>query len=360
MASEPKPSVLRAALSAAFRFDWTAAHPLAAVYCLPGILVPLAAGEALGARVDGLVGASGALIVGFGAFQRLTRLRAGPMLLAAFGASLSAFIGTLVSGVPVLEAVAAGLWGAALGVFTALGTASWWVLLQCAIALVIATTFPADLHGAAERALLILGGAAVQVAIVSALWAIAPGPFRGMRPPSEEPPPHSLYEASLLLAPGGKLTPARLRYCAGVGLSAAAGIALFRALDFPNGYWIPMTVLLVLRWGGLHLTLGRALARCTGTLIGVGLVTLATAAIRPSPAALIALGLLAAWYCYALQWVNYAAFTVGITAFVVFGFALAGLPEPVVAAHRAVATLIGGGLAVLGQVILRAFGPNTG
>jgi hypothetical protein len=31
----------------------------------------------------------------------------------------------------------------------------------------------------------------------------------------------------------------------------------------------------------------------------------------------------------------------------------------VIALHRAVATLIGGGLALLGQVVLRALGPET-
>lgn len=352
--------VVRSAIGDAFAFNWAAAQPVAALYCLPGILLPLIAGRLLGSEVAGLIAASGALVVGFGAFQRLPHFRTGPMLLAGVGAAFSAFVGTLVSGVVALEALAGGAWALGLGVFTALGTASWWVLLQCAIAEVIAATFPAHLHFALERAALVGGGGAVQAVVILILRALLPRPFQDVRPPGEEPAPGSLRELRAALRPAGKLTPARLRYCAALALSTAAGVLLFRGIGYPNGYWIPMTVLLVLRWGGLRTTLGRAIARCAGTLLGSGLLTLAAAVLRPSPAALVAAGLAAAWVCFTMQWVNYAALSVGVTSFVVVGFALAGLPEPVVALHRSVATLLGGAVALSGQLALRSFGPDTG
>lgn len=360
--SDPRASpsgVLDAALHDAVTFDWSRFEPLAALYGMPAIVGILVAGQLSGHRLDGLIAGSGAITVGFGAFQHLTRLRAAPMLLAAGGMAISAAVGTLVSGVPVLEAVTAGAWGFALGLFAALGTASWWVLLQCGVALVVATTFPDDLYHAGVRAGLMLAGSGTQIVVVTALWLVAPRPFRGMAPPSEELPPRTLAEAWRTLERAAGLRTARLRYCAALGVSTAVGVVLFRLTGLENGYWIPMTVLIVLRWGGLRVTLGRALARCVGTLAGAGAATLFAALVHPEPATLIVLIALTAWACYSLQWVNYAAFSIGMTAYVVFGFAIAGLPEPLVAAHRALATLIGGLVGIAGQLAIRAVDPEA-
>jgi hypothetical protein len=358
-ARDGSPGVLHAALHDAATFDWSRFQPLAALYCVPAIVGLLVAGQLSGRTLDGLIAGSGAITVGFGAFQHLTRLRAAPMLLAAGGIAVSAAVGTLVSGVPVLEAVTAGVWGFALGLFAALGTASWWVLLQCGVALVIATTFPDDLYHAGLRAALVLAGSVAQIVAVSALWLVAPRPFRGMAPPNEELPPRTLTEAWRTLKRAAGLRTARLRYCAALGVSTAAGVVLFRLIGLENGYWIPMTVLIVLRWGGLRLTLGRALARALGTFAGAGVATLFAALVHPAPATLIILIVITAWACYSLQWVNYAAFSIGMTAYVVFGFAIAGLPEPLVAAHRALATLVGALVGVAGQLAIRAADPDA-
>jgi fusaric acid resistance family protein len=352
--------VLGAALHDAVTCDWSRFEPVAALYCLPAIAIVLAIGQATDRSLEGLIAAGGALVVGFGAFQHLTRLRAAPMLLAAAGTSVSAAIGTLVSGIPGIEAGTAGLWGFALGLFTALGTASWWVLLQCGVALVIATTFPDNLLHAGERAGLVLAGGMVQIAVVTGLWRLIPRPFAQMAPPNEQLPPRTLTEAWQTLGRAAALHSARLRYCIALGLSVAAGVVVFRVVGLPNGYWVPMTVLLVLRWGGLQVTLGRAMARGLGTLAGAGAVTLFAALAQPAPGTLIGFGLAAAWACYAVQWVNYAMLSVGVTAYVVLGFALAGLPEPIIAVHRALATVIGAVVAVAGQLAVRAFDRRTG
>jgi Fusaric acid resistance protein-like len=352
--------VLRAAAHDALTCDWSRFAPVAALYCLPAILLLLVAGQLTGHRVEGLIAAGGALVVGFGAFQHLTRLRAAPMLLAAAGTSVSAAIGTVVSGIPVVEAGTAGLWGFALGLFTALGTASWWVLLQCAIALVIATTFPADLLHAGERAGLVLAGGMAQIAIVSALWRLSSHPFANLAPPNEQLPPPTLAEAWRTLGRAATLHSKWLRYCVALGLSVAAGAVVFRLVGLENGYWVPMTVLVVLRWGGLQATLGRALARGIGTVAGAGVVTLFAALAQPGPGTVIALGLLAAWACFAVQFVNYAMLSVGVTAYVVLGFALTGLPEPMVALHRVLATLTGAATAIAGQLTMHALDGQAG
>ncbi len=345
--------LLRAALHDAVACDWSRFMPVAGIYAVPAIILLLIAGELSDHMVEALIAAGGALTVGFGAFQHLTRLRVAPMLLATAGIGVSAAVGTMASGVTFLEAGTAGVWGFGLGLFTALGTASWWVLLQGAIALVIAATFPADLLHAGLRAALVMGGGVMQMASIALLWWVSPRPFANMAPPNEELPPRTLTEAFRTLRRATSLHSTRLHYCAAVGLSTAAAVGVFRLSGFANGYWVPMTVLLVLRWGGLRVTLGRALARGLGTLGGAGLTTLFAAVAQPPSELLMALGVIAAWACFALQWVNYMVFSVCITAYVVFGFALAGLPEPMIAAHRAMATVIGALLGVAGQLALR-------
>ena len=352
--------VLRAAAHDAVTCDWSRSAPVAALYCLPAILLMLIAGQFTGYPVEGLVAAGGALVVGFGAFQHLTRLRAAPMLLAAAGTSVSAAIGTMVSGIPVVEAGTAGLWGFALGLFTALDTASWWVLLQCAIALVIATTFPADLLHAGERAGLVLAGGATQIAVVTALWHLFPCPFANVGPPNQQLPPATLAEAWRRLGRTATLRSERLLYCVALGSSVAVGVGVFRLIGLENGYWVPMTVLLVMRWGGLQATLGRPLARGAGTLVGAGTVTVFAAFAHPAPGTVVGLGILAAWATYAVQFVNYAMLSVGVTAFIVLGFALAGLPEPMVALHRVLATLAGAAVAIAGQLAMHLLERQAG
>jgi uncharacterized membrane protein YccC len=105
-------------------------------------------------------------------------------------------------------------------------------------------------------------------------------------------------------------------------------------------------VLLVLRRGAAE-TFTRGALRIAGTLVGAGAATLVVALARPAPLALAPLIALAAWGAYSLQWVNYGTFSVCVTSYVAFLLSLEGLPEPQVAGHRIVATLLGGALAAV-------------
>ncbi|MGH8220015.1 MAG: FUSC family protein [Steroidobacteraceae bacterium] len=113
----------------------------------------------------------------------------------------------------------------------------------------------------------------------------------------------------------------------------------------PNGYWAPMTALLVIR-PTLQETVSRGIARGVGTLIGAGVATLVAAILRPGVDLTAALVVLFAWGAYAMRRVHYAALTTSITACIVFLLALFGLPEPANAVHRIVATLLGGTVAL--------------
>jgi uncharacterized membrane protein YccC len=152
-----------------------------------------------------------------------------------------------------------------------------------------------------------------------------------------------------------------LAHAFAMALAVSGGEVLYHVLEMPNGYWVPMTVLLILRPVARE-TAARALARLLGTLCGVGLLTLLMALLRPSIPVLVGLIAATAWACYAFLPVNYAILSMAITMYVVLLFAFAGLPEPLVALHRAVATLLGGVIALsthlLGIWVMRLWQRN--
>ena len=132
-----------------------------------------------------------------------------------------------------------------------------------------------------------------------------------------------------------------LRLAVTVGLATA----IYRLLQLPRGYWIPMTALLVLR-PEFHDTFARALARIAGTVAGAAVATLIVDVFRPGPAALVVLVLAFVWGCYALFRMNYAAFTVCLTGYIVFILMLSGVAEMTAATTRALYTVEGGAFAV--------------
>ena len=74
--------------------------------------------------------------------------------------------------------------------------------------------------------------------------------------------------------------------------------------------------------------------------------------MAPAPAVLAFLTLFFAWFSYSLNNVNYGLFTFCLTAYIVCLLALNSLPGKDVAYHRAVSTLIGGGLALTVRLLV--------
>lgn len=347
----PRPD-LKGHAQTALRQSWSAFHPVPALYGLPALALLLGGGVAVGEPGGALLMAGGAFSAGFGAFQRVGRFHAAPMLLAALCMAFTTALGTVLSGHLALYVLTVGLAAALLGLAASFGTGPWWVLLQGAIFFVIAGSRPGDLQEAASRALLILAGGLVQTAAVAILRTLAPGGFPPLSSPNATPPPADraawMAEARRVL----HLDAPELRYALLLGLATAAGILIARRLALPNGYWVPMTVLLVLRRGGTE-TITRGVQRMGGTLIGAGAATLIAAVLRPEAATLVVLIIAAAWCAYAVQWVNYGTFSVSVTSYIAFLFSLEGLPEAAVAGHRIVATLLGGVIGVLALGLAR-------
>jgi hypothetical protein len=305
--------------------------------CLPAIAVLLAAGIATGHTGGALVAASGAISVGFGSFQRFTRNKAAPMLLAALGMATSAVCGSLLGEIWPVLVIAAAVWGGVCGWALTFGMGPWWIALQSAIALFVAGAYPSGPLGALVRASLVLAGGALQFAVVVLTWKLQ----------RLEPAGDALRMRSYLRYGRWQLRGSLGLIGYALRTAAAAGlcVTLSRSLDIPNGYWAPMTALLVLR-PTLRETLSRGVARGAGTLIGAGVATIVAALLRPGAYLTAALVVLFAWGAYAMRRVHYAALTTSITACIVFLLALFGLPEPVNAVHRIFATLVGGAIAL--------------
>ncbi|WP_188962023.1 FUSC family protein [Deinococcus aquiradiocola] len=135
------------------------------------------------------------------------------------------------------------------------------------------------------------------------------------------------------------------RHALRFGVALALSTLLYRALNVSHGYWLPLTVAVLLRQE-FSATLTRGVARLSGTLAGVLLAAGIVAALHPGAALLSLLSLLAAFLVYALFLTNYAVFSVAITLYVVFSVEAAGIAQRLAVETRVVATLLGGLLAL--------------
>lgn len=285
--------------------------------------------------------------VGMGSFQRLGCSRVRPMLWASIGMGVAAMAGSAVGHSGPGAMLNAGGVGFIGGLLLALGSGAAWVGLQCGIAALVASGYPAGLDLAMSRGLLIAAAGLVQTGVIAGYWhwqspwalPAQNDPYQGWRPAWRTLRANLSWHSDAC----------RFAIRQGLTLAVAAGLAHYLRLG--NGYWVPMTVLLVIK-PDFQQTIHRGLARIAGTVVGAILASLLVAEMRPQLALLAALIVLFAWMAYALIQVNYAAFSVCLTAYIVFLLAFAGLPARATVWHRTVDTTLGGCLALLSYITL--------
>ena len=328
-------------------WQWQKRRAVRAIPCVFTIAVCLAVGLILGRPDGGMVAAGGAMSVGFGAFQFLGQSRRAPMLWSTLGMAVSALGGSVV-GHAGPGWLFNGAWaGFGAGLLLALGPGASWIGQQCAIVALVASGYPAGAEVALARAALILAGGGLQTVVMVGVWKLRfpatnpaeKDPFEGGRPALR-----TLWNA---------LTPSSAAFHYAVRLSAtltaATAVQHFSAL--PNGYWVPMTALIVLK-PDFQQTFFRGVERVIGTVVGAGLATLLVHALRLDLATIGMLVVMFAWLGYTLINVNYAVYAVFLTAYIVFLLDFGGLSTHVVALHRTVNTALGGGLALLSYATL--------
>ena len=316
--------------------DWSKFYPRATLLLVPAIALPLVYGSLANNVGAAVLIAAGAFTVGFGSFQQLGVSRLRPMLLAACGMCVASWIGTVAGLLPVIEVIAAAFAGGIYALLSRYGQAKTWVGLQCAIWLVISTAYPAHGLEALRRGALIFAGGILQSSIFAVWWHFGCTRMRGEQSadcfPAAKPAATSPISIS--------------RAAVTVGVAAL----IYKWSHLANAYWIPMTTLIVLR-PAFEQTMERGVARVVGTLMGATIATIIVRLAHPGGWALAGGVVLFVWASYTLLNVNYAYFTVFLTAYVVFLLSLAGLsPRPLVE-HRVAFTAIGGGLAFITHLI---------
>ena len=340
-------------------FPWNKSTPYPALESTVAVAVALLLGQLTGHQSAGSIAAGAAFTIGFAVFHQAlasTLLSMGVLTLGLASATLAGSLGAHWTPIVLILCVVAAL---NYGLLASLGNTTSWIGQQCATFVIISSYFAQGVHYAVGRASMVLAGGALQMAVYATSALIhrhsgkndppAPPVLRQMRTRGNQLL-HDLYEQ---LHWSAENTGYVLRLIITLGLSTL----LYRELHWRNGYWAPMTALLVLKpkWAN---TLSRGIARLTGTLVGAAVCALLAALGPPFPHWLYFLLIVTtAWLCFALQAVNYAAFSTAVTLYTVFLFAFGGFSERSAAGLRLANTLIGGLLALTVDYIAKRFWP---
>jgi uncharacterized membrane protein YccC len=158
------------------------------------------------------------------------------------------------------------------------------------------------------------------------------------------------------LASNATLRSISFRHAIRSGCALAAGVAAYWLLGLEeHGFWVPLTILFVLR-PEREETFHRLVLRAVGTAIGLALATALSQWLQGESVAIAILLTAAAACAYGLLTVQYALFTTAITVYVVLLVDTLGEPALRAAGQRALGTAIG--IAIAGTAFL--LWPNSG
>lgn len=278
---------------------------------------------------------TGALLVGFVAFDAPARIRFFWQALAAPLVGICAALGVLSTEPAVLAVAAMAVVATAGGFCVAISMRLAIAAMTVVLALLIAQgQFLAATDAPAALLLATAGGLAQSLAALTAwaLWDRETEPFslsRGVRGA------RAVFAANLTLQ-----SPS-LRHALRWGGALALGVATYRALGLhDHGFWIPLTILFVLKPDPGQ-TVERILMRAAGTVAGLIFATaFAEAFINDAIPVAIVLAVSAA-LCYAFLAIEYALFTTAITVYVVLFADSLGEPAFEAAGERGLGTAVG-------------------
>ena len=188
--------------------------------------------------------------------------------------------------------------------------------------------------------------ASVAAANVAALDGAA------VSPPTAKPEAEEVREPRALLAPLRSVLGSDslvLRHALRVALVTAIAVWLAGVLRLPRGYWVTITVVIIMQPYTGATTL-KAVQRVIGTVVGA-ILTAALSALFHDARAILVLSFIFAGVSVALLPINYTAFSVFLTpTFVLLAEANAG--DWHLAEVRVLDTVVGGALALLGARLL--------
>jgi uncharacterized membrane protein YccC len=144
-----------------------------------------------------------------------------------------------------------------------------------------------------------------------------------------------------------QLTPrsSAFRHAVRLGAALMVAVVAYRVLPIGRGYWVPLTVLFVLKPDYLT-TYSRGVGRAAGTMLGVVLAAAIVSLGHPSDPVIFGLLSALAFIAYALYPANYALFSVTLTVLVALMVDFAGGSAIGAVEERIVDTAIGAAIAL--------------
>jgi hypothetical protein len=293
--------------------------------------------------------ATGALLAGFPGLDAPARPRAAWQAWAAPMIGIVGALGILSSQSAVLAVLAMALLGAAAGYCFAVSLRLAIFGLSLALALVISQglflapsdALPALLYGTA--------GGLAQALWSLIVWVVAD------RAADQDGGWNTRASIGQLRSNLTLESPAA-RHAIRFGGALAAGVATYRVLDLHNhGFWIPLTILFVMR-PERDETFRRLVLRAVGTLLGLIVATALAESIGDLNLLVAILLTISAALSYGLLTVQYALFTAAITTYVVLLTDTLGEPAFHAAGQRATGTALGILIAFLAFILW----PNPG
>ena len=289
--------------------------------------------------------ATGALLTAFAAMDAPARPRAAWQGVAAPAVGIAGALGVLSSQSAPLAVLAMGLVGALAGYCFAYSLRLAIFGLSVALGLLVAQGFFLPVSDAPLALLWGTVGGLSQAVWSLLVWVVYERRARG------EPSGWDARAVAAAFRSNLTLESDSCRHAIRFGASLAAGVAVYRAMDLANhGFWIPLTILFVMRPDRDETYLRLAL-RAAGTAAGLILATALAEAFAGDYAIVVPILYLAAAGAYGLLTVQYALFTASITIYVVLMVDSLGEPALSAAGLRALGTAIGIAIAFLAWLL---------
>jgi hypothetical protein len=281
-----------------------------------GFLIAVPIGICLGIEfgfdspTKGAIG-TGALLAGFAAMDAPALPRAAWQAAIAPVIGIAAALGILSSQSAVLAVLAMGVVGAVAGYLFAYSLRLAIFGLSVSLSLMVAQGFFLPTSDVLPGLLWVTAGGLTQVAWSLLVWVFAEHRRRGEASGWDRRAVASALRSNLTLESDS------FRHGIRFGAALATGVAVYRVLDMDDhGFWIPLTILFVMRPDRDETYLRLAL-RAIGTVIGLALATAFAVTIGGENAITVLVLFAAAGFCFGLLTVQYALFTAAVTTYVV-------------------------------------------
>ena len=279
--------------------------------------------------------ATGALLAGFPGLDAPARTRAAWQAAVAPAIGAAAALGVLTSHSTAIAAAAILLVGAAAGYCFAVSLRLAIFGLSVALSLVISQGLFLDLGAVLPALLFATAGGLLQAAFSLCAWVA------GDREAEEAAEAFNPAAARRALANNLTLRSSSARHALRFGAALAAGVAIYRIIGMhEHGFWIPLTILFVLRPEEEE-TFHRLALRAVGTLLGLIVATALAEALGGNGIAIALALTIATGLAYGLLTVQYALFTAAITTYAVLLADSLGERALHAAGQRALGTAIG-------------------